>query len=245
MGERAVIAAAETKLTPWFERRSRPQRTRYCVEEAPPFNSAPSLAMRLSSSSKTVSWHTAPRSESSSEPASPATRPTAGSTTSSRLDATNPPEPPRASPPSAWTRPMKAPPAAEASVPSAVTPPLVPAGTRRHGAVTSRGGCRDNAPSSEAHVSPAQHAKNPTKPATRSSQVMSVFPKTVPVQRDQSSNCAGASSPQRTRRAIATTAAISEHARTCAAVRSPASVAFASRRIFRAAPTLVSLEPVW
>ena len=54
--------------------------------------------------------------------------------------------------------PMMMPPAAEAAVPVRETPPFVPGGTTLN-VVISRGGVFERIPSSEASVSPRQHAK--------------------------------------------------------------------------------------
>ena len=54
--------------------------------------------------------------------------------------------------------PMTAPPAAEARVPKVETPPLVPGGTGLR-VVIRRGREDERIPSSEASVSPRQHAK--------------------------------------------------------------------------------------
>lgn len=53
---------------------------------------------------------------------------------------------------------MMMPPAAEAAVPVRETPPFVPGGTTLN-VVISRGGVFERIPSSEASVSPRQHAK--------------------------------------------------------------------------------------
>ena len=58
----------------------------------------------------------------------------------------------------AAVRPMIAPPESEASVPTKEIPPLVPGGTRAN-VVMRIGGDFDKIPSSEASVSPRQHAK--------------------------------------------------------------------------------------
>lgn len=58
----------------------------------------------------------------------------------------------------ATTAPIKVPPIAETSKPKGETPPLVPGGTRLK-VVMSIGGVLERMPSSEASVSPRQHAK--------------------------------------------------------------------------------------
>lgn len=58
----------------------------------------------------------------------------------------------------ATVRPMTAPPDSDARVPTSDTPPFVPGGTREK-VVMRIGGDLDRIPSSEASVSPRQHAK--------------------------------------------------------------------------------------
>mmetsp|Transcript_971 Transcript_971/g.2784 ORF Transcript_971/g.2784 Transcript_971/m.2784 type:complete len:209 (-) Transcript_971:192-818(-) len=206
-GPRAAVRAAETKLTPWLESQSRPETRR------------PWSAMQWRSSSYVVRWKSAPRKESTSDPTTPATSPSDASNARSPDDAGG-----RKKPARPWARPMRRPPSADAAVPSRETPPLVPGGTRRHGAVTSRGGAFDSAPSSDANVSPAQHAKNATKAWTSASRE--------------------SFGPVRAWQA-AMHVATSEHENTCAAPRCPPWRAVASCRSFVALPTLVTQEPVW